>query len=72
MYDNKYDARKDGNYSCINRVRPSVKNMFVSSYEYVEETSSWFSKIGGSMLKLAGGMFSIASLLPQARVEITS
>ena len=46
--------------------------MFISPYEYVEKRSSWLGKIGGSVLQLAGGIFSISGLLPQAKVEITA
>ena len=56
----------------VSKVDPSIRNLFVSPYEYVEQRSSWLGKIGGSMLKLAGGMFSFAWMLPQAKVEISA
>lgn len=51
---------------------PSVKNLFVSPYEYVEEKSHWLGKVGGSLLKFASGMFSLGGILPQGKVEISS
>jgi hypothetical protein len=72
IFESKYDIRHEGNYSVINRVNPNIKNLFVSPYEFVEQRSNWLGKIGGTMLKFAGGMFSFAGMLPQAKVEISA
>ena len=68
VYVGKYDIRNEGNHTAINRVMPNIKNLFVSPYEYLEEKSNWLGKIGGSMLKIATGMFSIGGLLPHAKL----
>ena len=45
----------------------------MSNYEYMpERKSSLVGIIGGSVLKLMGGVFSIGELFPQARVEVTA
>ena len=69
----KYDIRNEGGYSSMGKVGASARNYFLSTYQYVpEKKTSIFGKVGGSILKLMGGVFSVGELFPQAKVEIST
>jgi hypothetical protein len=72
MFEAKFDIRKEGEITTVNRVSAEAKNYFTSPYEYLSPQSSIFSKMGKTVFKLFGGLFSFAELLPKAKIEITA